>query len=301
MIISDSFTLIIYIISLVAVMAGSVTDFQRREVPDWINYGLIIVGLGIRLLFSIYHAEYTYIIDGILGLGLFYLLALGLFYTGQWGGGDSKMLMGLSAMLGLPFTLDYLRIFQSPMVTFVLNLMIIGGIYGVFWSGGLVLMNIRKFGKEFTQNLIKLKQVQYITWGLTALIIIAALFTKNMKIPLIVLGISIFALYYIWIGVKALEKVTMVKDIPIEKLTEGDWIVNDVVVDKKRICGPKDLGISKEQIHRLHKLKEKGKITHITVKEGIPFVPSFLLAFLYTIIWGNNIFLLIFQTISTNI
>ena len=74
-----------------------------------------------------------------------------------------------------------------------------------------------------------------------------------------------------------------------EKLTEGDWIVDDIIVDKKRIAGPKDLGIEKHQIKQLLKYKKLGKIKKIKVKYGIPFVPSFLLALIYTIIFNELI------------
>ena len=84
----------------------------------------------------------------------------------------------------------------------------------------------------------------------------------------------------------------MIKKIPIEKLTEGDWIVKDVMVDNKRICGPKDLGIEKKQIAQLIKLKQKGKIQNIVIKEGIPFVPSFLIAYIATLLLGNWLLLL---------
>ena len=70
----------------------------------------------------------------------------------------------------------------------------------------------------------------------------------------------------------------MKKYYPIPKLTEGDWIAEDVKVNGKIICSPKDLGISKEQIKKLkhHNIKK------VLVKEGIPFVPSFLIAFVVT-------------------
>ena len=79
----------------------------------------------------------------------------------------------------------------------------------------------------------------------------------------------------------------MHKLVDPEKLTEGDWIVNDVKVDGKYICGPKDLGIEMQQIKKLIALKKRGKIRKVLMKEGIPFVPSFLLAFAVTIFLGN--------------
>ncbi|MFH1212052.1 MAG: hypothetical protein V1659_03945, partial [Candidatus Woesearchaeota archaeon] len=61
----------------------------------------------------------------------------------------------------------------------------------------------------------------------------------------------------------------------------------DVFVGKKRICGPKDLGISRQQIAMLLKYKKAKKISEIRIKEGLPFVPSFLAGFIITIFSGN--------------
>ena len=78
----------------------------------------------------------------------------------------------------------------------------------------------------------------------------------------------------------------MIKKVSVDKLTEGDWIVDDVKVGGKVICGPKDLGISKEQIIELKKLAEDGKIKQVVIKEGIPFVPSFFMSFIVTYFFG---------------
>ena len=37
---------IAYGISLLVLFVGSLTDLKTREVPDWVNYGLIISGIG---------------------------------------------------------------------------------------------------------------------------------------------------------------------------------------------------------------------------------------------------------------
>ncbi len=75
---------------------------------------------------------------------------------------------------------------------------------------------------------------------------------------------------------------------PME-LTEGDWIAKDVKVNGKRICGPKDLGIEKKQIRKLVGFYRKGKVKRILIKVGIPFVPSFLVSFLISVLFGNMV------------
>jgi hypothetical protein len=76
----------------------------------------------------------------------------------------------------------------------------------------------------------------------------------------------------------------MIKEVAINRLTEGDWIYKDVYIGKKLITGPKDLGISREQIAQLKKYSSQGKIKAVIIKEGIPFIPAFLLAFVATVI-----------------
>jgi len=82
----------------------------------------------------------------------------------------------------------------------------------------------------------------------------------------------------------------MLKKVDVGKLTEGDWIVKDVKVDGKRICGPKDLGISKKQIRQLLRFRARGKIRKVLIKEGMPFVPSFLMGFIVTLFFGMIVF-----------
>ena len=96
--------LLIYSVAFTALLIGSITDLKKREVPDWINYGLIIFGVSLNLLFSFIYSNPFFVIGSITGLLIFFVLAYVMFYSGQWGGGDSKMLMGLGAIYGISFT-----------------------------------------------------------------------------------------------------------------------------------------------------------------------------------------------------
>src|SRR3989338_11110508 len=114
-------------IILVGLFIGSYTDIKTREVPDWLNYGLIVIGIALNLLFSIIYWNLDYIINSIAGFIVFLLLALLMFYAGQWGGGDSKMIMALGALIGFNLRID------SLFLAFIVNAMIAGGIYGLLW------------------------------------------------------------------------------------------------------------------------------------------------------------------------
>src|SRR3989338_3440310 len=88
-------SIISFCLAFVVLLIGSITDLKTREVPDWVNYGLIISGIGLNLLFSIILQDRSYIINSILGLSIFFGIAYVMFYAGQWGGGDSKTLSTL--------------------------------------------------------------------------------------------------------------------------------------------------------------------------------------------------------------
>ena len=103
------------------------------------------------------------------------------------------------------------------------------------------------------------------------------------KLLLIFLALLIPFLNYLVIGIKSVEAVCMYKRVKPKDLTEGDWIADDVFVKGKRICGPKDLGIEKKQIRQLI----KSRVKSVVIRIGIPFVPSFLIAFLITLWIGN--------------
>src|SRR3989338_2337555 len=136
--------LITYSISFIVLLVGSITDLRTREVPDWINYGLIMAGLWLNLLFSAVYSDPSYIINSIIGLAIFFGIAYIMFYAGQWGGGDSKMLMGLGAMIGLDVS------FKTPQfpASFLIYALFIGAIYGLLWSIWLAFRNRQRFLKE---------------------------------------------------------------------------------------------------------------------------------------------------------
>lgn len=297
-----------YGLSFVVLLVGSLTDLKTREVPDWVNYGLIFSGIGLNMLFSFIYFDQSvivkeisfnnaivsqyiispqsYFMKSIVGLIVFFGIAYMMFYAGQWGGGDSKMIMGLGAMLGLDLSLRH-----GFMLGFLINALFAGAVYGLLWSAFLVVKNRRKFWREFSKALSKKEAARakklVAVASAALLILFFAVKLPFMRLVMLSFALLILITFYLWIFVKAVEKSCMYKLVEPSKLTEGDWIVNDVYSGGKYICGPKDLGIEKSQIRRLIELRKKRKINRILIKEGIPFVPSFLIAFIITLLFGN--------------
>ncbi len=283
--------LIIYSIAFIALAVGSYTDMKTREVPDWLNYGLIGTGLSLGLLFSVVYWNIAFFINSLAGLGVFFVIAWIMFYSGQWGGGDSKILMGLGALIGLD--LGFKNLF---LMSFFVNILLAGAAYGVLFSFFLALKHRRKFLKEYikmskSRIVVKLRKYLIAFFLVIAVIIF---FMQEYMIRLLLFSLLIMGVvsFYLWMFVKIVEKVCMYKYVKPSELTEGDWIAKDVKVNGQYIAGPKDLGIDKKQIRKLINFSKKGNVKKILIKEGIPFVPSFFIAFILTVYFGNLLLLL---------
>ncbi|MBI2138567.1 prepilin peptidase [Candidatus Woesearchaeota archaeon] len=281
-----------YSIASAALLVGTFTDLKWREVPDWVSYGTIFSGLGIHLLLSIIFGDYRTILFGLAGFLIFLGFAFIMFYSGQWGGGDSKLLMGLGALFGLHWGNGEVPFLAS----FFLNVLIVGALYGLLWSFFLIARNRRAFAIEL-KKILKKKMV--ITGGFAGIVVslsllVAMLFAKNPsgKTLLGILAGIIPTFLILWAVLKAAEKACMFRNVAPTLLTEGDWIAKEIAIDGKYICGPKDLGVSKTAIRKLIAQFRRGKIRNVLIKDGIPFVPSFLLAFILTL-WKGNIFFLL--------
>jgi len=281
-----------YAIAFLVLLIASYTDLKTREVPDWVNFGLIGTGFGVNLLFSIIFFKINFIIASVVGFAVFFALAWIMFYTGQWGGGDSKILMGLGAVIGID-------IFSNNffLVHFLINALLVGALYGILWSIFYIFKNKKKFSRNFKKsiNSKKTKLAKKFLLVLFIILVLLAILVPDKFVKLMILYLALISIitFYLWVAIKAVENACMLKYVTPKQLTEGDWIAKDVKINGKYITGPKDLGIEKKKINKLTALYKKGKVKKILIKIGIPFVPSFFIAYIVTLIYGNLVFFML--------
>lgn len=277
---------VLVFVILFILVVGAITDFKIREIPDWLTYGGVVSGIGLRLIWSVHSWNYTPFLEGAVGFAVFFAVACALYYLGQWGGGDSKALMAIGACLGI--NLD----FNHIILAFVVNAIWIGGVYGFFGSVFLALKNWPAFKREFREKINSHGIFRVVPLALLVLLVFFSFFINfSLFVKSIVVLVAVFVplFYYLAVFIKTVERVAMLRLVSTADLTEGEWIAKDVIVNKKRICGPKDLGISEKQINELKRLK----VRKVLIKIGIPFVPALLAAYLFTLFLGNPLFWLV--------
>lgn len=140
---------VLSVIALIVLFIASFCDWKTREVPDWLNYGLIFAALGIRSIFSI-KLGWNILLSGALGFLVFFLIAMLFYRLRQWGGGDSKLLMGMGAVIGISLPFDSSSL---SLLWFFFSLLFLGSIYGLCWMFYVAIKEKKVFLKEFRSQL----------------------------------------------------------------------------------------------------------------------------------------------------
>lgn len=286
------FDYIIVIIALIWLIIASIVDLKTTEVPNWLSFSLIVIALGIFSLESIIEKSFTPIIGSIIGLAIFTLIGAGMYYSKQWGGGDAKILMGLGALL-YKYPEKLTSIFSPNLnINFLaiifINIFLAGALYGLLVSISLMIKEREQFTKRLKGIYKKTKGILIILALITMIFLIIAVFlTESDKIKIMLYFAGIFPLLFfnLFIAIKAIEKVSMEKTIDTKKLVEGDWIDEDIKIGNKLIYSKKSIGATKKQIKLIQKYKKKVK-----VKQGIAFLPPFLIGIIVSLIFGNILF-----------
>lgn len=242
---------------------GSIQDMRVREIANWVTLSLIGIGLAARLFVSLESGNWDFFLIGVTMTFLFTAISFALYYSKVFAGGDAKLLMGLGAFI--PGTNYSQTVFNG--VSAVLALLIIGAIYSFVYS----IRIAWKHPSQFRKELAKRKKWYHFIVPFVALMIVALVIVSDPVLNLLG-GLIAFSLI-LYPYLMAVDK-CMVRLYSPHELAVGDWIQEDVVVGGKRINATVH-GLSEKEIALLIKARKK-----VLVKEGIPFVPVFLITYL---------------------
>lgn len=273
--------MITHILASIALISGTITDFKRREVPHWVTMGLIAAAIATNTYISIATNSYQPILYSLIGGAVAAATGAFMHYTGQWGGADFLLLTGLGALFGLPLSLSPLPFFAAFMFIGIFA----GAIYGMLYLLILVIIKRKTVFPAIKKRLSKqpipkIRKVAMI--AIPIIVLLAVLATTLLTLMLAMIVVFSYFTLILYHATKAIEEHCFIKQISVSKLVPGDWVCEDVITNNKTLIDSDKLITGLEEKH-IKKLKEHN-IKQVTVKEGIPFVPSFLLAYILTLL-----------------
>ncbi|MCF7866708.1 prepilin peptidase [Candidatus Woesearchaeota archaeon] len=275
---------VVHGVAIVGLFLGSLVDLKKREVPDTVNYILLAIGLLFGVILSVIYGDVNFIIASVLGYVVCNVLGLLLFYLGQWGGGDTKALRGIGALVGLP--LLTIGVVDSFLLSFVVTLLFSGALWGIFWVIYLMLKHKKAFLKEYLilrKDDFFVNKKYYFLLVFFIFISLSFIFGLNPFFNLVLIIVFAFTYFMLFFRIvaKAIENSAMVVNIPVSKLVEGDWIVGELKLKNGSIFESPKTGLEEKDIILLKK-----NFTHVSVREGVPFIPSFFIAYVFCVFVG---------------
>jgi Flp pilus assembly protein protease CpaA len=272
-------------------LAAAKVDWDTGEVPEKLSMGLLSFVLAVSFIHSVALWRSSIILEtvfwGLIALACSYVI----FYFGQWGGGDVKVLAGIGCFLGYLDSTGYDWPFGTlfgigipALATYALNMVLLAAPFVLLYTVILGIRNPRVFVVYF-RNMAKPKPLATLVisfipiffatyWGAHLLLAVYAF------VPLMVL-LSIYS--------KTVEDVLMSKSIPVSQLKDWDILADDVVADGVKIAPAGNIeGITPEQLAKVKELSALGKIPAvIRTKKGVEFVPVLFISVPVTLYVGN--------------
>jgi Flp pilus assembly protein protease CpaA len=248
-------------VTLTILTIASLQDLKRREIDDWLNLTLIITTFSYVIITTPEQTITLFLMTITLAI-----LAYAFYYGRIFAGGDAKLLFALTAIL----TTTTLQTSLTNLGLYIFSLMIAGALYGTTYLTYTYLKKRKQVNKKFLTIINKKILLTTIILGI-GITIPTIIFISG------VIGVFaglLFSLPILLTLAKAIEEEAFTKKIPGNKLQEGDWLVHDIKIGKHFI--KKDLvhGLTNKELQLLKKKKS------VLIKEGIPFAPAFLIAFL---------------------
>ncbi len=268
----------LFIFFAVGILIACIQDIKRREIDRWLTYILLIGGFLYLIVGVIINRDYIMFFQMSFSILIMFLLSNLLYYSKFFAGGDSNLLFSMSAFfVGRSVLISSLNI-----LSFIVILFISGGLYGLFYSLFLYFKNFEEVNKSIKYNFKKTKLKYFLLVSLPFFIF------SFLHIFLLPLAVMLFLFPILFVLTKALEEKCLTKTISTSNLRSGDWINEDIKI-KNKIIKSSFYGVNEEDI-KLLKLNE-----NITIKEGIPFAPVFLISLLVGLFLFEKIFTFIYQ------
>lgn len=268
-------------------LLASYFDLKTGEIPEKLSRGFIVITLALAIGCTLITLNPSYMLFSAGSGVIFFLVGYLMFYLGEWGGGDVKILSGVGCSLGLlsafgfflrqesifPYTLNYFINFALAATPYVI---LYASVLGILKPNVL---------NSFFSNLFDKKNIFLIILAFVPAAL--AIYLQTNKAAFVYLFIPFFVVLSLYL--KEIEDNALQKSIPVNELKEEDILAKDIIVEGKKVAGRREAGgLTKKQVEEIKALAASGKIpSEIRVRWGIRFIPVFFLAYLMTCMWGD--------------
>jgi len=227
---------------------------------------------------------------GLAFLGFGFLM----YFLGQWGGGDAKILGAMGFLLPAapsfisPNFFNLTPFFPFPF-SFMVNVFLVGAAYMIIYAIVMALRNrdiVRKFKEDMAAScrfLLALSAALFAAFIAIGFALSNAFYARLSLGEIVADSILPLAatvmIFVVWKFARAVENVGFKRRVSVGRLKVGD------VLDKSRLWE----GITEKELRTLRRSKTR----YVWVKEGVRFAPAFPLALLVTALFGDVLILLV--------
>lgn len=262
---------------LAGFIIASIQDVRRREVDNWLNLVSFISGFSWVMFNAVFTSNASLIFVFAFVLTIVTIVSFIFYYANMYGGGDIKLLFAMTGFFIVPSFFDSL----INVGIFIGLMFVVGSLYGLIYSVGLVFANYNKIKKDVSKSFNKIYFKILFVCGFIVLL------CGFFDVIFIFLGIIFFVFPILIVFAILIEKKIMIKVVNAKDLKEGDVLVADIGVGGKTICSSWG-GLEISEVKMLKKLTRK-----IKIKDGLPYVPGMFLSFLIYVFfreWIINFF-----------
>lgn len=258
----DIFDISKLIVANIFFTKASIDDIKTTEIKDLEVYFFISILIILNIVQIIFYKDLYLLKNFIINLSIFGFFGFLLYFSGQWGLGDSFLLLSIGL---LNIFRNILEIFNWILVTFSI------GIIFIFMFSSIYVLISKKYRKISLISKISLVLSSF-------LLIIAIIFITYKNF----ISFLISFLIFLYISIPFLKDVKnlMIKKVHINQLKEGDVLLEFKIWR----------GITKKEIEEL----KKKKIKYVYIKEGVRYAPTFLFT-LILIIFQKIFGLIVFE------
>ncbi len=266
--------------ALIGSSLAAAWDLRTTEIPDQIPHAMIVAALLLYALQS--YTQWSYLpilyslIAGLSLLGFGFLM----YYLGQWGGGDAKILAAIGFLLPLQHSSTRL-LFPFPL-SYLINVFLVGAVYMLGYAAVLAAKN-KRILTAFKSDIKASSSVFIVgSFALFGLFLAVNFYLANyfhihfgpmLFVNALLPSVATVALFLVWKFAKAVENVGFKKRIPVSKLRVGDVLLKSKLWE----------GITEKELRAIRRSKK----SHVWIKEGVRFAPAFPLALLFTLYLGD--------------